>query len=280
WSWLALSNAVYKRHCTLKLPLVLDVVNYIFSLSSFFGFALSSERFRFRSRSDLSLFRVNHFSKDKRKKTKKKNMATVSPLAKYKLVFLGDQSVGKTSIITRFMYDKFDTNYQATIGIDFLSKTMYLEDRTIRLQLWDTAGQERFRSLIPSYIRDSSVAVVVYDVANRQSFLNTNKWIEEVRTERGGDVIIVLVGNKTDLVEKRQVSIEEGDAKSRESGIMFIETSAKAGFNIKPLFRKIAAALPGMGTLSSTKHEDMVDVNLKPTVNSSQAEQQGGGCSC
>ncbi|CAN1224790.1 Ras-related protein RABH1e [Linum perenne] len=174
-------------------------------------------------------------------------MATVSPLAKYKLVFLGDQSVGKTSIITRFMYDKFDTTYQATIGIDFLSKTMYLEDRTVRLQLWDTAGQERFRSLIPSYIRDSSVAVVVYDVANRQSFLNTSKWIEEVRTERGSDVIIVLVGNKTDLVDKS-------------------ETSAKAGFNIK--------------TLSSTKQEDMVDVNLKPTVNSSQAEQQGGGCAC
>ena len=76
------------------------------------------------------------------------------------------------------MYDKFDNTYQATIGIDFLSKTMYLEDRTVRLQLWDTAGQERFRSLIPSYIRDSSVAVVVYDVANRASFLNTARWIE------------------------------------------------------------------------------------------------------
>lgn len=73
---------------------------------------------------------------------------SVNPLAKYKLVFLGDQSVGKTSIITRFMYDTFDSTYQATIGIDFLSKTMYLEDRTVRLQLWDTAGQERFRSLV------------------------------------------------------------------------------------------------------------------------------------
>ncbi|MED6216331.1 Ras- protein RABH1e [Stylosanthes scabra] len=113
---------------------------------------------------------------------------------------------------------------------------MYLEDRTVRLQLWDTSGQERFTSLIPSYIRDSSVAIIVYDVANRQSFLNTNKWVEEVRQERGSDVIIILVGNKTDLVDKRQVSIEEGDAKSRDSGVMFIETSAKAGFNIKPLF--------------------------------------------
>ncbi|VDN81197.1 unnamed protein product [Brugia pahangi] len=89
-----------------------------------------------------------------------------NPLKKFKLVFLGEQSVGKTSLITRFMYDSFDNTYQATIGIDFLSKTMYLEDRTVRLQLWDTAGQERFRSLIPSYIRDSTVAVVVYDITS------------------------------------------------------------------------------------------------------------------
>ncbi|OIW10869.1 hypothetical protein TanjilG_27815 [Lupinus angustifolius] len=207
-------------------------------------------------------------------------MAAVSALAKYKLVFLGDQSVGKTSIITRFMYDKFDNTYQATIGIDFLSKTMYLEDRTVRLQLWDTAGQERFRSLIPSYIRDSSVAVIVYDVASRQTFLNTTKWIEEVQTERGGDVIIVLVGNKTDLVEKRQVSIEEGEAKAHELNVMFIETSAKAGFNIKALFRKIAAALPGMETLSSAKQEDMVDVNLKSSSGNAQSQPQSSGCAC
>ena len=88
-------------------------------------------------------------------------------------------------------------------GIDFLSKTMYLEDRTVRLQLWDTAGQERFRSLIPSYIRDSTVAVVVYDITNANSFHQTSKWIDDVRTERGSDVIIMLVGNKTDLSDKR-----------------------------------------------------------------------------
>jgi Ras-related protein Rab-6A len=169
-----------------------------------------------------------------------------APLAKYKLVFLGDQSVGKTSIITRFMYDNFDRHYQATIGIDFLSKTMYLEDRTVRLQLWDTAGQERFRSLIPSYIRDSSVAVVVYDVTNRLSFGNSTKWIEDVRAERGNDVVICLVGNKTDLGnEKRQVSTEEGEERAAKDGLLFMECSAKAGYNVKALFRKLATSLPG-----------------------------------
>ncbi|KAG2278187.1 hypothetical protein Bca4012_041508 [Brassica carinata] len=201
-------------------------------------------------------------------------------LGNYKLVFLGDQAVGKTSIITCFMYGNFDTNYQATIGIDFLSKTMRHEDTTFRLQLWDTAGQERFKSLIPSYIRDSSVAVIVYDVANKQSFINASKWIEDVRAERSNQVIIALVGNKTDLVHRRQVSIEEGDNKARELGALFIETSAKAGFNIKPLFCKIASALQGTETQTWTRQEDLVDVNLKPMTNLSHSEQQQGNCSC
>jgi len=169
-----------------------------------------------------------------------------APPKRTKIVLLGDQSVGKTSLITRFMYDTFDNTYQATIGIDFLSKTMYLEDRTVRLQLWDTAGQERFRSLIPSYIRDSSVAIVVFDITNRGSFMSTTKWIDDVRSERGDDVIIVLVGNKADLSDRRQVTLEEATAKATELSIMFMETSAKAGHNVKSLFKKIALSLPGM----------------------------------
>ncbi|EPX74734.1 GTPase Ryh1 [Schizosaccharomyces octosporus yFS286] len=193
-------------------------------------------------------------------------------LRKYKLVFLGEQSVGKTSLITRFMYDQFDNTYQATIGIDFLSKTMYLEDRTVRLQLWDTAGQERFRSLIPSYIRDSSVAIIVYDITNHNSFVNTEKWIEDVRAERGDDVIIVLVGNKTDLSDKRQVSQEEGEKKASELKIMHMETSAKAGYNVKQLFRKIAQMLPGMENVE-TQSTQLIDVSIQPNENE-------GGCNC
>ena len=182
----------------------------------------------------------------------------VIPRSKYKLVFLGDESVGKTSIITRFMYDHFDDTYQATIGIDFLSKTMYLEDRVLRLQLWDTAGQERFRSLIPSYIRDSSVAIVVYDITNKTSFLNTHKWIEDVREERGDDVVIMLVGNKIDLNDHRQVTKNEGEEKSNQLGVMFMETSAKSGDNIKSLFRKVATNLPGMDDQQNKKQNGIL----------------------
>uniref|UniRef100_A0A6T8NH99 Uncharacterized protein n=1 Tax=Hemiselmis andersenii TaxID=464988 RepID=A0A6T8NH99_HEMAN len=200
------------------------------------------------------------------------------PLAKYKLVFLGDQSVGKTSIITRFMYDKFDSTYQATIGIDFLSKTMYLDDRVVRLQLWDTAGQERFRSLIPSYIRDSSVAVIVFDVTARETFENTGRWIEEVRQERGDDVILALVGNKTDLAEKRRVSREEGEEKASKFGVLYVETSAKAGLNVKTLFRQLAQQLPGMdqgGGAPGATETETVSVKLEPT-----APAAASGCSC
>ncbi|KAM4544714.1 ras-related protein Rab-6A isoform X2 [Leuresthes tenuis] len=200
-----------------------------------------------------------------------------NPLRKFKLVFLGEQSVGKTSLITRFMYDSFDNTYQATIGIDFLSKTMYLEDRTIRLQLWDTAGQERFRSLIPSYIRDSAAAVVVYDITNVNSFQQTTKWIDDVRTERGGDVIIMLVGNKTDLADKRQITTEEGEQRAKEMNVLFIETSAKTGYNVKQLFRRVAAALPGMDTTQDKSREDMIDIKLEKPPEQPVSE---GGCSC
>ncbi|KAF7663714.1 hypothetical protein LDENG_00201020 [Lucifuga dentata] len=239
-----------------------------------------------------------------------------NPLRKFKLVFLGEQSVGKTSLITRFMYDSFDNTYQATIGIDFLSKTMYLEDRTVRLQLWDTAGQERFRSLIPSYIRDSTIAVVVYDITNLNSFQQTSKWIDDVRTERGSDVIIMLVGNKTDLADKRQVSVEaaerkarelnvmyietsakagynvkqvgvqqqqvqitteEGEQRAKELNVMFIETSAKTGYNVKQLFRRVAAALPGMDSAPEKSKEDMIDIKLEKQPEMTVTESS---CSC
>jgi len=216
------------------------------------------------------------------------------PLARYKLVFLGDQSVGKTSIITSFMYDTFDTTYQATIGIDFLSKTMYLDDRTVRLQLWDTAGQERFRSLIPSYIRDSAVAIVVYDVTSRESFDGADKWMEDVRQERSGDeVIIVLVGNKTDLADKRQISFEQGEAKAKQYGVLFYETSAKAGYNIKALFKHIASLLipevpsevtaSAAGTGATTEDSGIIAgtvqvVDMNATAGNTS--EQGGGCAC
>ena len=231
-----------------------------------------------------------------------------SALQKYKLVFIGDQSVGKTSIISRFMYDQFDNHYASTIGIDFVYKSVPVDNGTVRLQLWDTAGQERFRSLIPSYIRDSQVAVIVFDITSRESFNSTTKWISDVRAQRGNDVIIVLVspslllatcpdhtpppvhdsphphrqvGNKTDLASERVVSSAEIEARANEQDIMFIETSAKEGFNIKLLFRRLATALPNLESSSSAPANDPQIVNLTAPPPATTAGPAGGtakGC--
>lgn len=209
-------------------------------------------------------------------------------LTKHKIVFLGDQGVGKTSLITRFMYNTFDTHYAATIGIDFLSKTMYLDDQTIRLQLWDTAGQERFRSLIPSYIRDSMVAMIVYDITSKGSFDDIPRWCDYVRTERGDDVIMVLVGNKSDL-PGRVVSTEEGEKLAKELNFnLFMETSSKNGYGVKNLFKKVAKLLPtvqgdegtldGAAAAAGTKdgNTQTIDISTTNTKDDGPAE----GCSC
>ncbi|XP_045476939.1 GTP-binding protein ryh1-like [Harmonia axyridis] len=194
---------------------------------------------------------------------------------KYKLVLLGEQSVGKTSLITRFMYDSFDNSYQATVGIDFLSKTVYVQDKTVRLQLWDTAGQERFRSLIPSYIRDSNVAVIVYDVTNQISFEQTTKWIKDVQMERGDNVIIVLVGNKVDLHDLRQVTHDDGKLEAHRLGVLFMETSAKNGYNVRYLFRRIAETLPDIPSEKDLQH--FRDIVLENTIEDSPQNEQ---CIC
>ena len=171
--------------------------------------------------------------------------ASSSTSSKFKIVFLGDQSVGKTSIINRFIYDTFEDVYQATIGIDFLSKPVYVDDKTIRLQLWDTAGQERFKSLIPSYVKDSSVAVICYDITNAETFSSVKTWVENARSMRGEEVVLFIAGNKSDLAEQRAVSEEDGDKLANELGASFFETSAKSGENVKQLFDDLAKKLIG-----------------------------------
>ena len=155
---------------------------------------------------------------------------------KYKLIFLGDQSVGKSCILNRFINDTFTEDYQATIGLDFQSKEkVQIDNQDIHLLLYDTSGQEKFKSLIPMYTRDADIILLVYDITSRNSFNNLSIWLGDL-TNAKEDAIFAVVGNKTDLEDTREVNAEEGKKFAEEKNFIFAEVSAKTGDGIKKLF--------------------------------------------
>ena len=157
-------------------------------------------------------------------------------IQKFKIIFVGDQGVGKSSILNRFAQDKFEPDYQATIGLDFHSKNAIINGANVRLLLYDTAGQEKFKSLIPMYIRDANIIIVVYDVTIKDSFTHTSHWVNETKDLKKEDAIFVLVGNKIDLETNRQVSIKEAEEFAKQNDFLFFEVSAKTGVNVHELF--------------------------------------------
>ena len=163
----------------------------------------------------------------------------ISPeIPKYKLIFLGDQSVGKSCILNRFMNDTFTEEYQATIGLDFQSKNVQIDNQDIHLLLYDTAGQEKFRALIPMYTRDANIILLVYDVTSKDSFLHLSDWYKDLTNVKKEEVIFAVVGNKTDLDDRREVNSNEGENYAKEHDFIFAEVSAKTGDGFSELFYK------------------------------------------
>ena len=167
-----------------------------------------------------------------------------SSIDNYKIVIIGDINVGKTSILSRFRYGSFESDYMPTLGIDFFSKNLFFEDKTIRLILWDTAGQERFRSLIPSYLKNADCIIIVFDITNKESFLSLNKWLTDAKNNASENTIYVICGNKIDLKERRTVNENEiNEYIEKNTGVIYMECSAKNGQGIKDLFNVIAKNL-------------------------------------
>lgn len=162
----------------------------------------------------------------------------------YKLVVLGFYSVGKSSLVIKYVKGEFNPNEESTIGAAFLTKTIQSRGHNIKYEIWDTAGQERYNSLIPMYYRGAHVALIVYDITKPESFETAKKWVEELKTEKPADFLKVLVGNKTDLDDRRMVSFREGQSYADQNSCLFYETSARSGLNIEKIFNDIADILP------------------------------------
>ena len=162
-------------------------------------------------------------------------------VTRYKIIFVGDAAVGKTSIIQRIIDNPFSETYENSIGVDFCSKNIKYKGQSSKLQIWDTAGQEKYKSLIPSYVRNASSIFIVYDVASKTSFDNVSKWISFIKTIENCNMI--LCANKIDLESERKVSTEVGKDFAKKNELTYYEVSAKTNANIKKMFYSVVADL-------------------------------------
>ncbi len=188
----------------------------------------------------------------------------------YKILLLGDSSVGKTCFLMRYTDNTFQEIHMSTIGLDYKLKNVQLDDgKMVKIQIWDTAGQDRFRSITKNYYKGAHGIIVMYDVTNRRSFDNVKNWVEQIREEVSNKVSIILVGNKIDDVDGRKVTTEEGQKMAEECGLSFFECSAKSGDNIDHTFNELVKK-----TVESYSQMDGTGAKL----NSKNSKKKKGCC--
>ena len=154
----------------------------------------------------------------------------------FKIVLIGDSNVGKTNILSKYLQNEFNPDSKATVGVEFGSKTININNNVIKAQIWDTAGTEKYRSITNAYYKGAKGAFVVYDISRKTSFNNIDKWLFDLKNNGDENINIVLIGNKIDLDNQREVTTEEGEKKAIINKASFIETSAKNGDNIEKAF--------------------------------------------
>lgn len=161
----------------------------------------------------------------------------------FKVVVVGDSAVGKSQILSRFAKNEFSLDSKSTIGVEFQTRTVVIEDKTIKAQIWDTAGQERYRAVTSAYYRGAVGAMLVYDITKRQTFDHVARWLEELRGHADNNIVVMLIGNKCDLDDKREVSTEDAQEFAQKEGLFFFETSALEATNVEAAFMTALAEI-------------------------------------
>lgn len=157
----------------------------------------------------------------------------------FKIVLIGDSAVGKSNLLSRFARNEFDNNSKATIGVEFQTQVVEIDGKEVKAQIWDTAGQERFRAVTSAYYRGAVGALIVYDISRRTTFDSAKRWLDELGVHCDTATVRMLVGNKCDLENIRDVSVEEGKNLAEEEGLFFMETSALDSTNVRTAFELV-----------------------------------------
>ena len=201
----------------------------------------------------------------------------------FKMIVIGDAGVGKSCLTSRAIKERFETDYSPTVGFEFLTFSTKIEDKVIKLQIWDTCGQEVYRSLITNFYRNASLAMMVYSIDSRESFLHINQWLKEIKVQSHPDVKIILIGNKSDLKDERQVTYQEAKRFKDENQLLYFEeTSAKTGINAKEVFTEAARILfnehKKYKMRANTREFDNKKQEITPTKLTKVEQNRNKGC--
>ncbi|XP_004492211.1 ras-related protein RABA5b [Cicer arietinum] len=201
----------------------------------------------------------------------------------FKIVLIGDSAVGKSNLLSRFARNEFDSNSKATIGVEFQTQMVEIDGKEVKAQIWDTAGQERFRAVTSAYYRGAVGALVVYDISRRGTFDSIKRWLDELTTQNDSTVATMLVGNKCDLENIREVSTEEGKTLAEEEGLFFMETSALESTNVQTAFEIVIREIYNnisRKVLNSDSYKAELSVNRVSLVNGAGSKKNLLNFSC
>lgn len=198
----------------------------------------------------------------------------------FKILIIGNSSVGKTSFLFRYADDSFTSAFVSTVGIDFKVKTVIRREKRMKLQIWDTAGQERYRTITTAYYRGAMGFILMYDVTNEESFNSVQDWVTQIKTYSWDNAQVILVGNKSDMEAERVVTYDRGKQLADQLGLEFFETSAKENINVKNVFERLVDIICDKMSDGLDSDQSMTNVNRGTRLTDNPMPQDQNNCQC